>query len=417
MHTPKYRYHKARDCAVVTIAGRDQYLGDFDSTASWEMYHRLIAEHLAGDDASPTMTPPDPYSLTITELAARYWKHATAYYVKDGRPTTEIDMIKQALCFLRRHYASLAAAEFSPQKLKALQAAMVLQPIMRRRRITDPLTKERKWALQPTETTWSRSTINKVIGRIKRVFAWAVAEELLPVAVHAALLRVPGLRRGRTQARELPRVRPVADEHVQAILGLVSPTIADMVRVQRLCGCRPQDVVYMRAEAINRTGNVWEYRPQRHKTEHHNDANNQDLDRVVYIGPQAQRILASLLAATPPDEYVFSPARSEEERRRPASLPSGVAGAAVTKAMKSTRQCRDHYDDNSYRRAIQRACQKAGIPAWAPNQLRHSRLTEIRDKYDLEASKVCAGQRSITVTQFYAEQNRNLARRVMSEIG
>ena len=51
------------------------------------------------------------------------------------------------------------------------------------------------------------------------------------------------------------------------------------------------------------------------------------------------------------------------------------------------------------------------------NQLRHTRMTEIRKQYGLEASKACAGHREIGVTQHYAEQNRLLASKVMEEIG
>ena len=78
---------------------------------------------------------------------------------------------------------------------------------------------------------------------------------------------------------------------------------------------------------------------------------------------------------------------------------------------------RDCYDDNSYRRAVQRACQKAGVPMWSPKRLRHTRLTEIRRTHGLEASKACAGHREIGVTQHYAEQDQQLARKVMLEQG
>ena len=53
----------------------------------------------------------------------------------------------------------------------------------------------------------TRKNINKQVGRIRRMFAWAVEEELVPVEVHAALLRVKGLRKGKGQTREKPRVR------------------------------------------------------------------------------------------------------------------------------------------------------------------------------------------------------------------
>jgi hypothetical protein len=57
------------------------------------------------------------------------------------------------------------------------------------------------------------------------------------------------------------------------------------------------------------------------------------------------------------------------------------------------------------------------VPVWVPNQLRHSRLTEIRKRYGLEASRVCGGHREVGTTQHYAEQDRELARRVMAELG
>ena len=43
---PKYRRHKAKGLAVVTINGRDIYLGKYSSAASKEEYRRLIAEYL-----------------------------------------------------------------------------------------------------------------------------------------------------------------------------------------------------------------------------------------------------------------------------------------------------------------------------------------------------------------------------------
>jgi hypothetical protein len=55
--TPKYRLHKARNYAVVTIAGRDYYLGAYDSPESREKFHRLVAEHLAD-----RREPPPPFS-------------------------------------------------------------------------------------------------------------------------------------------------------------------------------------------------------------------------------------------------------------------------------------------------------------------------------------------------------------------
>ena len=49
---------------------------------------------------------------------------------------------------------------------------------------------------------WCRKRVNKQVGRVKRVFAWGVEEQVVPEPVYAALLLVKGLRSGRSNARE-----------------------------------------------------------------------------------------------------------------------------------------------------------------------------------------------------------------------
>ncbi len=44
----------------------------------------------------------DDAPLTLTELAVRYFKHAQAYYVKNGEPTSEVIGIQIALRDLRK---------------------------------------------------------------------------------------------------------------------------------------------------------------------------------------------------------------------------------------------------------------------------------------------------------------------------
>jgi integrase len=78
---------------------------------------------------------------------------------------------------------------------------------------------------------------------------------------------------------------------------------------------------------------------------------------------------------------------------------------------------RDHYDVASYRRAIRRACVKAGVPVWSPHRLRHNTATMLRRQYDIEASSTVLGHSGLQVTAIYAEQDRERARRVMAEVG
>jgi integrase len=160
------------------------------------------------------------------------------------------------------------------------------------------------------ELGWSRRFVNDQVGRIRRMFRWAASKEILPAEISQALGTVDGLRKGRSPAREKPAIPPVEDDVVDATIPFMPDVVAAMVQVQRLTGCRPQEIVSIRAADVDMTDPaVWSYEPGRHKTEHH------EKDRVVFIGPKAQAILRGHMAGLP-TEPIFSPRRSEAERRR-----------------------------------------------------------------------------------------------------
>lgn len=66
---PRYRLHRASGQAVVTIGGRDHYLGPFGSDASHRARDRLIAQWLADDRQTPRADEPAP-PKTVNDLAA-----------------------------------------------------------------------------------------------------------------------------------------------------------------------------------------------------------------------------------------------------------------------------------------------------------------------------------------------------------
>jgi integrase len=75
------------------------------------------------------------------------------------------------------------------------------------------------------------------------------------------------------------------------------------------------------------------------------------------------------------------------------------------------------YTADSYGTAVGRACKRAGVPHWSPNQLRHLFATVVRAGFGLEAAQVLLGHEKCDITQVYAERNRALATRVAAEIG
>lgn len=407
---PKYRKHKASGQAIVTLNGKDVYLGPHGSKASRDEYDRVIGEWIA---SGRQLAAPDAANdITLVELIARYWKHVQGYYVKHGEPTGEQTNIRNALRHIKRLYGQTRAADFGPLALKAVREAMI-------------------------GTGNARTHINKNVSRIRQMFRWAVENEILSPSVYHGLQAVPGLRRGRTEAAEPERIRPVYDEYVEAVQPHVSRQIWAMVQIQRLTGMRPGEVVLMRGCDIDTTGDLWEYRPTAHKTEHFGR------ERIVPIGPKARAIIKGFMK-TDFNAYLFSPADVVEDRhqRDRAKRMTKVQPSQVKRAERARKRAErgkrrrapgDRYDANGYRRAIARACD-AAFPApdglqpdelkqwqrdhrWHPNQLRHSRATELRKKYGVEVARAVLGHSSAATTEIYAEMDTSVARKVAAEVG
>src|SRR5262245_57829236 len=94
---PSYRLHKARNCAVVTIDGRNHYLGPWDSPESKAKYAEKIAEWQRNKSLAPTAAMNAAPTYTVGQLAAEYLRFATGYYVKNGKTTAHVESCRSAL--------------------------------------------------------------------------------------------------------------------------------------------------------------------------------------------------------------------------------------------------------------------------------------------------------------------------------
>jgi len=363
---PAYLLHKPSGRARVRIDGKDHYLGEYNSPESHDAYARLIAEWSA---SHPTLeqreTLPALDNLTVAELLVKYLAFAEGYYVNpDGTPSKELVCMKDAMRPLRKLYALTPVREFGPKSLKAVREYLISE-------------------------RYARTHINRTINRIRRIFKWGVAEELVAPAVLQALKTVDGLRKGRTEAKESEPVKPVPMADVEIVLPIVTRQIAAMIRLQLLTGCRPGEIVLMRGCDIDTTGDIWVYSPSKHKTSWRGH------ERNIYLGPKAQEIVREF---TKPDAeaYLFSPRDAmaeylaEKSRNRKTPLSYGNKPGSNRKR-KPRKQPGEHYSPESYCRAIAKACRKAGIDTWSPNQLRHTAATEVRKAYGVEAAQVVLG--------------------------
>jgi integrase len=406
---PTYRRHSS-GLARVTLDGKDHLLGPYGSPESHEAYRRLVAEWLERRNRPPA--PPASAPVSVNEVILAYWKHASAYYGFDGSRGDESNL-RDALRVVRALYGSTPARDFGPLALKACRSEMVRKG-------------------------WSRTYTNAQVDRVKRMFRWAGEEEMVPGAVYQNLRAVAGLRFGKSGARETRRVRPVPQEHIDAVLPFLPPPVAALVRLQLLTGCRPDEACGLRPCDLDRSGPVWIYRPGSdqgphgaHKTAHHGH------ERLILIGPRAQETLLPWLVGAAPEEPVFSPARAEAERRvalrasRKTPLwPSHLKRLAAKRKAAPKRPKRDRYDTHSYRRAIKRACARATkarldcgpcrpcdlVPEWSPNRLRHNRATELR-AYGLDLAKTVLGHSKVETTLIYAEKDLAAAMELVARVG
>ena len=241
--------------AVVTIGGRDHYLGPFGTRASKVEYDRLIAEYLA----SGRQLPRRAEQVMVCAVMAAFLRHAKTYYRSpDGTLSGEIGNFIDAFKPLRKLYGDTSVADFGPLALKAVRQEMVAMK-------------------------WCRLTVNRHVGRIKHVFRWAVENELVEAAVYDRLRAVIGLRAGRCDAHDPEPVQPVPEDVVEATLPYLSPTVAAMVRLQLLTAARPGEICQMRGVGFDMSRNPWQYRPATHKTAWHGH------ERVIHFGPRAKR--------------------------------------------------------------------------------------------------------------------------------
>ena len=348
---PKYSLHKPTGQARVRIKGKDHWLGKHGTLESRQRYAEILLKWEQETDAESRL-------VTFGELSMMFKQFAKSHYVKNGKQTSEVTIVKSSLKFMNQVCRNVPLAEIRPRHLKEARQRMI-------------------------EHGHSRSTVNKHVQRIRRAVKWAVGEELCDASVLVGLQAVPDLKRGRSQARETEPVKPVPIEFVNSVKKHLQSSVWSAIQFQLLTGARPGEALIIRGCDLDMSGPVWTYRPESHKNEHHGK------QRVICIGPKAQVVLRTCLS-TDLSLYLFGTELSG--RQQP-------------------------YRRDSYSTAIRRACLEANVPHWSPNQLRHNFATNTRKQFGIEKTRATLGHSSAVTSEIYAEMDVEAARAVVAKIG
>jgi len=379
---PSYRHLKSRNLGYVEINGHRTYLGRYGTENSLKAYQRIIAEWQAGH------APKKQGGLSVVDLCLAYEDYAKGYYrLPDGTLSTMLFWITSASDTLVRLYGDEPAADVGPLRLQTVRHQWVVAGL-------------------------ARATCNKYTGCIKRMYKWAVAQELVSADVYAALCSVDGLRRGKTEARETAPRAPVSREHVDAVLPHLSRQVAAIIELLWLTCARPDEICPLRPVDIDRSGRIWVAELARHKNA------SRGKRRAIFFGPRAQAILREFLLRDD-SAYLFSPAEAEavrNDRRRSVATCSRRENQKPN-PRKGPRTFKARYTPQTVCQAVERACVKAGIPQWTPYQLRHAAATAIRAEHGVEATQDVLGHETPDMTVIYAQRRDERVKQIMMEMG
>jgi integrase len=347
--------------------------GLYNSPESLRGYADFIDRLKAGESLAAAEKPKEtPRNLlTIAELIERFWAHCLIYYRGPRGLTGEHLVVRCALRPLLELFGDTLAAEFQIPHLEMVRDEMIRRG-------------------------WSRIYINKSIGRIKRFFNWAVSKGV-PASVSGAIATVKGLEAFRSEARETSEVKPVSDDVIEATLAELSAETGDMVRLARICGCRPSELININvAEIDRRDSECWWYRPACHKTAHRGHK------RSIPLNQDAQAILARYILASGAGKLFHFKSRDglrqSIERACQRAFPHPVL-SSIPKRRLTPKQRQELAEWHQAHR-------------WTTNQLRHSALQEAREKDGLDGAQALGGHRCSTTTEVYTSANERRAKEV-----
>lgn len=374
---PRLRLHKATGKGRVILSGQHFYTrADFDTPEAHEEYIELLKRwHASGQKPLREVVLPAEilHPVTVRDLAAAYEAHIDEkrIYRKSGEETSQRGMLRAALAEIVESAGSVPLRQFS-------------RPHLIRHR--DSLQGKDGLTLQG---------VNRKIGMLRRVVRWGAERGMVPDQSLFAIEAIRPLLAPPPKRREC-----VPEEHLDAILAKLSPTLQAMVRLQRLTGMRPGEVCAMRWRDIDQCPaeiepelKLWRYTVAAPKAEHHGT------ETIYLLNKDCQQILRGFLRT--PAAFVFAPKDTVRQR-----WPGGAEGLLGVAG--------DRYTAASYRQAIERACIAAKVPRFTPHQIRHAFITEVANDpaLGLAAASEAANHRSQQTTLNYVHRDRRLAIRV-----
>ncbi len=239
---PKYCFHVSGR-AFVTVGGKRIYLGTHGTPEGYAKYSKILQALKENDGRFP-----DGFDINLNDavlsvslVTAEFRSYAESRYSDNKNERRRLML----LCdLLDEKFGDVAASEFWPRKLNELRNTFI-------------------------DRSNARRYVNDQVARTVQIFKHAVSMELIKISQLDKLRTLEPLLRGKTAAKESKRRTPASLESVRAAAGFMSPTSHAIRRVMVSTGMRPFEVISMKPANVNRSGEVWVYVPDNHKTENY----------------------------------------------------------------------------------------------------------------------------------------------------
>ena len=312
----------------------------------------------------PTLSSLKPEQVTVDTLCLAYLQ-----YAKEHDPG-HYSCIKTACEILLRNFTGQAVDTLDTRHFLLLQDMFVQSGV-------------------------SRQYCNMLMRFVRAMLKWGILRKLVPHQVYVEAQFIPALKRGKTRAHEKPPRQDVPDSVIDRTLPYLLPTIRAMVQIQRFASMRPSEVCRMKVGEIDTAYTtadgvvIWMYTPGTNKNSWREKKQKGEYLRIIPLGKPEQDIITPRLIGKADTDYIFSPKDTMQEKyardttKRKTKVQPSQVKRKEQNAKKPKRNDRDHYDRNSYNRAIQRAITAANkhlpdnekIPHWTPYQLRHTGIS------------------------------------------
>lgn len=372
------------DGTYVMLGKKRIYLGVWGLEETQTKYDQVMSEWRANGRMYIEHHP----DITIMELAVGYLAHCESYYGKDDSAVITATSATAPLASL---YGATIAKDFGCRKLKAVRGAIIQQGIDRKR-------------------PYTRGGVNRLVGGIRRMFRWAVREELIPVTVATALEMLEPLRKGKCTLKDNPPIQPVERKSLEVIAAHLNTSTKALMWLMYYTGARCAEIVNLKPCDIDRSRTLWEITLATHKT-----ANVTGTPRKIYVGQNGQSAIRKLLLKRKDTEFLFQPGDHFEKVKARSFSPRRPD--QKDNPRKTDRGISETYTTTSFRNALGYACKAAGVPKFTPHQLRHSAATNIRGELGLEAAQAVLGHTTVSETQVYALVAEKRAQEAMATLG